>query len=136
MTINSSMITIPEIRRFKVRLDTGTTINEPIDNLHTIEEYIRIYTRHIITKITFYFHPTRAYNYTQKIVLRRCEPNDRFRFEFQNQDIQKNLFDYVAVINKINTTTNLYDILGKFIINPFRLNNNNNNNFTYSYFLD
>jgi hypothetical protein len=121
----SSTITIPEIRRFKIRLEHGNTIEEPIENLQTIEEYTRIYGRGVINKITFYFRPSRSYNYTQKVTLRRCEPNDRFRFEFRNQDIQKNVFDYVAVVNKINTTTNLADILGKYIINPFQIEQHN-----------
>jgi hypothetical protein len=123
MTGNYPMITISEIRRFKVRFDTSSVIDEPIDNLSMIEEYIRIYGRGIINKITFYFHQPRGV--VRKVILRKSEPNDRFRVEFRTQDDNRNIFDYVTVVNKINTTTNLYDMIGRYVINPFHTEQRN-----------
>jgi hypothetical protein len=123
MTRNYPMITISEIRRFKVRFDTTSVINEPIDNLSMIEEYISLYGRGIINKITFYFHQSRGV--VRKVILRKSEPNDRFRVEFRTQDDNRNIFDYVIVINKINTTTNLYDMIGRYVINPFHTEQRN-----------
>lgn len=122
MTNNNSMVTIPQIRRFKVRFEPNSTINETIDNLHVLEEYIRIYGRSVINKITFYFTVPRYHS--RKIILRRSEPNDRFRVEFRTQDDNVNVFDYVAVVNKINTTTNLYEMIGRYIVNPFQVQQN------------
>lgn len=112
-------INLPQIRDFHIYLTNGQIINEPIENIIELGEIIRIYGREIIVKIVFNFHNNRQNNHN--ITLRNLpERNDRFIVEFFHNEIYEQLCDYTALTNNINNDNQtLYNLLGKWIINPF-----------------
>ncbi len=115
-------IDLPQIRDFHIYLTNDQIINEPIENINELSEIIRIYGREIIVKIVFNFHNN--YQNNHNIVL-RCLPeyNDKFIIEFFYTELYKQLCDFNALMNCINNDNLiLYDLLGKWIINPFIIN--------------
>ena len=118
-----------QLKDFQVRLDSGQTINEPIENISELDEIIRIYGRGIIAKISFYFHDSiRGFH---NIILRNTEDNDKFTVEFyeyynqQNQRVEltfeEKLNDFTVVINCLTQKQNININLIPYIINPFNL---------------
>ena len=116
-----------QIISFQVRLDTGQTINEPIENIRELSNIIRQYGRGIIAKISFYFHDSR--HQFHNLILRNSEHNDRFVVEFYhyyNQYMERvelsreeRMNDFVTVMNCIHNSENLDSRLGQYIIDPF-----------------
>lgn len=116
-----------QLKDFQIRLDSGQTINEPIDNINELDEIIRIYGRNIITKISFYFHDSdRGFH---NIIFRNTEPNDRFVVEFysyynqQNQlvelSFEEKFNDFTSVMNCLIQKSNINLKLVPYIIHPF-----------------
>jgi hypothetical protein len=118
-------VNIPQISRFQVYLTNNQTINEPIENINQLSEIIRIYGRGIIVKIVFNFYDNNNNNNHNIILQNSFNHNDRFIVEFFHTDLYNQLCEYTAITNCINNDNQtLYNLLGKFIINPF--NNNEN----------
>lgn len=118
---------ILQICDFQVRFDTGQTQLEPIENLHILNEIIRIYGHSIIAKISFYFIDSR-YGF-HNLILRNSDINDRFVVEFFHKydtnfekvelNYEEKLNDFTAVMNHIHAVQGLERLLKPFIINPF-----------------
>ena len=118
---------VPQITRFQVNLDNGQPVNEPIHNINTLDDILRVYGRGIINSITFYFHNTQHRYYY--LTLRNSRQNDIFVVEFfhyYNQHLEQVQItreekeqDLEAVMELINRTNNLNSRLGRFIQNPY-----------------
>jgi hypothetical protein len=92
-----------------------TPLHESIDRIHILEEYIRIYGRSIIKKITFHFHPLiDIYN---SITLYNTEPNNKFRVDNDKIILFRSI--YHRIISYMTRTGNIYDVLGKYIVSPY-----------------
>jgi hypothetical protein len=115
-----------QLRDYHIRLDTGQTINERIENIRELTEVVRIYGRRIIAKITFYFHdPLHQFH---SLTLRNSEHQNKFVVEFYHyyspnfirielNDEQK-IGDLDTVINCLRQN-NLDSGLVRHIIHPF-----------------
>jgi hypothetical protein len=121
MAINSS-----QLRDFQVRLDSGQTINERIENIRELTDVIRIYGRHIICFITFYFHD--SHHHAHSLTLRNSGHNDKFVVEFYHYyspnfnrielTDQQKIHDFEIVMNCLQQN-NLDSRLIRHIIHPF-----------------
>lgn len=116
-----------QIREFHLQLTTGQLRIYNIENINELEEIVRIYTRSIISSITFIFYDTQ--HQFHNLVLRNVEPNDRFIVEFfhyYNHDLERidisyeqQRDDYTIVMNVLSSKQNLSLHLNQYIINPF-----------------
>jgi hypothetical protein len=90
-------------------------VHDSIDRIHILEEYIRIYGRGIIKKITFHFHPLiDIYN---SITVYNSEPNHKFNVDTDKIQLFREL--YHIIMSYMSQSGNIYDILGKYIISPY-----------------
>lgn len=128
MTINNMPVQRLQLRDFQIRFTSGQTINEPIENIHQLDEIIRIYDRSIIAKISFYFHDSlRGFH---NMILRNTEINNRFIVEFYqdyNSQMERidlsreqQINDFTVVMNCLNSIQNLNSRLVPYIIDPFQ----------------
>ena len=125
--MNSPNINQSQLRDFQINFVNGQIRNEHIENIHELDEIIRIYGRNIISSITFYFHNGHHNNYY--LILRNTGQNDKFVVEFyhyynkyfQRVEItrEEQQYDIFSVTNYLNSRQNLNTRLVQFIIDPF-----------------
>ena len=132
--MNSPNIGIPpmlQVRNFQIRFNNGQIRYEPIENIHELDEIIRIYGRQIIAKVSFYFHdPAHQFH---NIIIRNTEQNDKFTVEFwnyYNQYFEKveltsdeKRRDLDMIMNYITQHSNLNNNFKPYIIDPFHHSN-------------
>lgn len=121
------MIILHFPRFYKIHFHQINSEKYTIDRLQNLEYYLINSYLYSITKITFYIFD--LYNNKYKIILHNI--NNNFNVEiiqFNNNeqlietDITSKILLYAGVLDIINKTGNLYDLLGKRIINPFEYN--------------
>lgn len=121
------MIILHFPRFFKIHFNQGNSEKYRIDRLHNLEYYLINFHLYSITKITFYIFDFNNNKY--KLILHNV--NNNFIVEFiqlnNNQqliqtDMNSKILIYASVLDSINKTGNLYDLLGKRIFNPFEYN--------------
>jgi hypothetical protein len=125
----NSVNTNIQLRDFYVRLLSGQTINEPIENIRELDQIIRIYGRNIISSITFYFYDSDHPDHY--IILRNTRQNDKFIVEFYHYYDQyhqcveltreKKLYDFECLINCLRNQQNISRHLLRFTIDPFNI---------------
>jgi hypothetical protein len=116
-----------QVREFRVQFNIGQPRNYTIDNIHDLNEMIRIYGRGIIQSITFYFYDNQ--HQFHNLILQNAGHNDRFVVEFFHyydshfrrleQSREQQHYDFVSIMNVLTSQQILQSRLVPFIINPF-----------------
>jgi len=125
------METSPQVTSFRVHFTNQRSIYRYISNLSVVERHIREYGVNTIRKIIFYFSKNNNYPYSiHTITLENTSNNVNAQFtvvffHYYNAHnilidmrIPQRIFDYVALLNCIKNTGELYRYLGRYIIIP------------------
>lgn len=121
-----------QVSDFQIRLINGKTFNKPFEQLSWLDSHVSRHGLSSVAYITFYFHTTSHKIYY--LSLRASDHSTVFNVEFYhyynerdekvNISLSQKIRDFTSVMYAINHTGNLNDILGQYIIDPFRRENN------------
>jgi hypothetical protein len=113
---------------YEIKLKNNQLIQQNIENLHILDEILRIYGRKYIKSIQFHFESQGGLE--RCVILKNTNFNDRFSVDFirsknYNTDLimfqeTTNSNDLNAVLMLLNKTMNLGERLGKYVLNPFK----------------
>ncbi len=106
------------ITDFQIRMRYGSTESHEIDNLSILADVISAESLEEINKVSFYFEdPSHEFH---NLILRRDHETGEFHPEFMEDltEAEKRQ-DMELVMRAINSTGNLDDQFGKYVVNPY-----------------
>jgi hypothetical protein len=116
-----------QLNNFQINLDNGSIRTEPIHHINELNELVRVYSRNIITQLTFYFYNSQHKNYY--LTLRNSGQDNKFVVEFfhyYNQHFERidltreeKVRDFTSVMDCLHNHIHLNRNLVPYIINPF-----------------